>query len=182
MNQNNHQTIPVIRMLSPTDVAAFRAIRLESLQRDPGAFASHLEDWLKISEADWQRHLIDNAIFAAFEGETPVAIMGLMRQRARKMAHRATLIMVYVRKIWRSTGLAEALLDMVDRHAATLGIRQLELAARADNAGAVGFYEKAGFTAIGRVPGGFLQDGQEFDEILMARRTGRLETDNGASR
>ena len=85
-------------------------------------------------------------------------------------------------KIWRSTGLAEALLDMVDRHAATLGIRQLELAARADNAGAVGFYEKAGFTAIGRVPGGFLQDGQEFDEILMARRTGRLETDNGASR
>lgn len=182
MNQNNHQTMPVIRMLSPVDVPAFRAIRLESLQRDPGAFASTTQDWLKISDADWQRHLVDNAIFAAFEGETPVAIMGLMRQRASKMAHRATVIMVYVRAIWRGTGLAEALLDMLDRHAAILGIRQLELAVRADNAGAVGFYEKAGFAAIGRVPGGFLQDGQEFDEILMARRTRRQHPNAGANR
>ena len=182
VTENNSQTVPVIRMLSPADVPAFRAIRLESLQRDPAAFASTTQDWLKISNADWQRHLTDNAIFAAFEGETPVAIMGLMRQRASKMAHRATLIMVYVRKIWRGTGLTQTLLDMVDRHAAVLGIRQLELAVRADNAGAVGFYEKAGFATIGRVPGGFLQDGQEFDEILMARRTGRLETDAGANR
>jgi ribosomal protein S18 acetylase RimI-like enzyme len=175
------KTLPAIRMLSPGDVAAFRAIRIESLRQDPHAFASREDDWLRISEADWRQHLVGNTIFAAFEGETPVAIMGLMRQRAAKMAHRATIIMVYIRAIWRGSGLAKAMLDMLESHAAITNIRQLELAVRADNAGAIAFYLKAGFAEFGRIPGGFLEDGQEFDEILMARRTHRQPTDNGAT-
>lgn len=175
-------TLPsAIRMLSPGDVTAFRAIRLESLQQDPHAFASREEDWLTISEADWRQHLVSNTIFAAFDGETPIAIMGMMRQRASKMAHRATIIMVYVRASWRGTGLAGAMLEMLNSHAALIGIRQLELAVRADNATAFAFYRKAGFAEIGRIPGGFLEDGREFDEILMARRTRRLPTDNGVT-
>ncbi|MDQ0319534.1 ribosomal protein S18 acetylase RimI-like enzyme [Pararhizobium capsulatum DSM 1112] len=175
MDETSFEMMPTIRMLSSTDTAAFRAIRLESLRQDPDAFASQEDDWLRISEADWQRHLIHNTVFAAFENETPVAVMGLMRQRAAKMTHRATIIMVYIRKANRGSGLAS---DMLDFLAAIIGIRQLELAVRADNAEAIAFYRKAGFAEIGRIPGGFLQDGREIDEILMARRTDRRQDQN----
>jgi ribosomal protein S18 acetylase RimI-like enzyme len=86
------------------------------------------------------------------------------------MAHRATIIMVYVRKSFRGSGIASELLQSVTDHARASGIRQLELAVTAENPGARRFYEREGFAVIGRIPGGFLHDGKEIDEIMMARR------------
>ena len=158
-----------IRLAGPDDVDAFRRIRLEALHAEPAAFASTAADWEALSDEEWRRRLTE-PVFIAFRDDEPVGIMGLMRQRSSKMVHRATIVMVYVRASLRGSGLASALLEALIRPAREVGIRQLELAVSVENPAAVGFYRRQGFAEIGRIPGGFLHDGKEIDEIMMARR------------
>jgi GNAT superfamily N-acetyltransferase len=160
----------MIRLLSAGDFDIFRRIRLEALRAEPGAYASTFEEWESLADDEWRRRLTENPVFVALQGDDPVGIMGLMRQRASKMAHRATLIMVFLRADQRGTGLASTLLKKVEDHARAQGIRQLELAVTAENLQAFRFYRREGFAEIGRVPGGFLHEGREIDDIMMARR------------
>ena len=96
--------------------------------------------------------------------------MGLTRQQSSKMAHRATIIMVYLRDSERGGGHAVAMLNLLLDHARTSGIRQVELAVSAENPAAIRFYQREGFHEIGLIPAGILHEGREIDEILMARR------------
>lgn len=159
-----------IRILGPDDVEIFRRIRLEALRAEPAFFASSAEDWEVLPDEEWRRRLTDNAVLVALRCDQPVGIMGLMRQRSSKMAHRATIVMVYLRADQRGAGLAKALLDALTDHARDCGIRQLELAVSAENHVAMRFYLREGFSEVGRIPGGFLHNGAEIDEIMLARR------------
>ena len=159
-----------IKHLEEEDVDLFRRIRLEALTREPQAFASTAADWARLSTAEWQARLTANAVFVALDGAEPLGIMGLMRERASRLAHRATIIMVYVRASERGGRLAEALLDTVTREARAMGLKQLELAATVENVAALAFYRRQGFAEVGRIPSGFLHEGREMDEILMMRR------------
>jgi ribosomal protein S18 acetylase RimI-like enzyme len=175
-----------IKHLEEDDVDLFRRIRLEALTREPQAFASTAADWARLSTAEWQARLTANAVFVALDGDEPLGIMGLMRERASRLAHRATIIMVYVRDEARGSGVAHQLLAHLTEHARSAGIRMLELVARADNETAIRFYEREGFRAIGRVPGGLLDGDAEVDEILMARhidgRAASVQTSQGVPR
>lgn len=164
-----------IKHLDPDDVDIFRSIRLEALNREPQAFASTAADWERLSTEEWRARLAANAVFVAFEGDQPLGIMGLMRERASRLAHRATIIMVYVRDEARGSGVARQLLTHLTDHARSTGTRLLELVVRADNDAAIRFYEREGFYKIGHVPGGLLDGDEEVDEFLMARHIdGRL--------
>ncbi len=158
-----------IRQLMPTDIETFQRIRLEALRLEPSSFASSHEDWKAFSEDEWRQRLND-PVFVAFVDAEPVGMMGLLRQRGRKMAHRATVIMVYVRQDQRGTGLAVGLLKAISAHARAAGVRQLELTVSAENPAAKRFYAREGFAEVGRIPGGVIEDGREVDDILMARR------------
>ncbi len=158
-----------IRRLGPEDVDAFRRIRLEALRLEPAAYASSHDDWAQLSDEEWRQRLSDPVFVAFLDGE-PVGITGLMRQRASKMAHRATIVMVYVRQNLRGTGLARHLLHTVSDHARAMGIVQLELTVNAENPAAKRYYAREGFTEVGKIPGGFLHEGREIDELLMVRR------------
>ncbi|WP_426231226.1 GNAT family N-acetyltransferase [Pararhizobium sp. DWP3-4] len=160
----------MIRQLGPDDMQVFRQIRLEALRNEPANFASSAADWEALPDAEWTRRLTVNAVFVDFHEGEPVAIMGLMPQTASKMAHRGTVIMVYVRKGRRGGGHAKAILDMLVAHALQAGIRQLELAVSAENPSAIRFYQREGFTQAGRIQGGTIHEGREIDEILMTRR------------
>lgn len=160
----------MIRHLGPEDIDIFRQIRLEALRSEPTAFASSAEDWAALPDAEWTRRLTAHAVFVDFHEGEPVAIMGLMRQTASKMAHRATVIMVYVRKERRGGEHAKALLGALAAHARKAGVRQLELAVSAENPAAIRFYQREGFAQAGRIPGGTIHEGREIDEILMTRR------------
>ena len=164
------ETSGMIRILSSDDVEVFRSIRLEALHAEPASFASSAEDWEALPDEEWRRRLTGNPVFVAFRNDEPVGIMGLMRQRSSKMAHRATIMMVYLRENSRGTGLAKALLDSLTDHAREHGIRQLELAVSAENEAAIRFYRREGFAEIGITPGGFLHEGKAIDKIMMARR------------
>lgn len=158
-----------IRRVGPDEVEAFRRIRLEALRADPSFFASSVEDWEVLPDEEWNRRLAEPVFVAFLDGE-PVGMMGLQRQRPSKMAHRAVVIMVYVRKNLRGTGLAKRLLDVVAGYAGDAGILQLELTVSARNPAAIRFYEREGFTEVGRIPAGFLHDGDEIDDVIMVRR------------
>lgn len=158
-----------IRRLRDGDVAVFRLIRMEALRQEPSAFASTAADWEALADEEWRRRL-RAPVFVAFRGGQPVGIMGLMRQGASKMAHRATIVMVYVRQELRGTGVAARLLDALVAHAGEQSIRQLELAVSVENPAGIRFYQRHGFVEYGTVPGGFLHEGREVDEVLMARR------------
>jgi GNAT superfamily N-acetyltransferase len=54
-------------------------------------------------------------------------MMGLSRQRASKMVHRATLIMVYVRRSERGGGYAKALLEATLSYARENAISRHEI-------------------------------------------------------
>ena len=160
----------MIRHLGPEDIDIFRRIRLEALRAEPAVFASSVGDWEGLPDAEWRRRLTANAVFVDFHEEEPVGIMGLMRQGASKMAHRATIIMVYVRRDRRGGGRAKALLDAIVNHALEAGIRQLELAVSGENPAAIRFYRREGFTEAGRIEAGTIHEGREIAEILMTRR------------
>jgi RimJ/RimL family protein N-acetyltransferase len=166
----HRQTHISVRLLRPDDVETFKTIRLEALRADPAAFASTAEDWERLPEQEWRQRLTENAVFVAFHDREPVGIMGLMRERSPRRAHRATLIMVYLRNSERGSGLATALVAGVLDHARLLGVRQLELTVSADNPTAIRFYRREGFIDIGRIPAGFVHQGRDIDEIMMTRR------------
>jgi ribosomal protein S18 acetylase RimI-like enzyme len=159
-----------IRRLREADVATFRRIRLEALEREPASFASAVDDWAGASEAEWLALMRAVTIFAAFAGGEPVGLMGLGRQRGSRIAHRATLVMVYVRADRRGGGLADALLDAAFAAARADGVRQVELTASAENAAALAFYRRRRFEEVGRMPAGFVHDGREVDEVSMVVR------------
>jgi len=106
----------LIRRIAADEIDVFRRIRLEALRCDPASFASRFEDWLMLPDEAWRRRLND-PVFIAFSKSEPIGIMGLMRFRPHKMAHRATLVSVYVRKSERGTGIAADLLDVVSDYA-----------------------------------------------------------------
>jgi RimJ/RimL family protein N-acetyltransferase len=160
----------MIRLLTHNDVEAFRAIRLEALREEPAAFASTAADWERLSLDEWRNRLAESSVFVAFQKDEPVGIIGLAPQRPSKMAHRATIIMVYVRNGVRGAGIAASLLRAIIDHALARGIRQLELMVSAENRKAQAFYRHAGFAEIGRVPGALMHEGKEIDEIMMVRR------------
>lgn len=158
-----------IRLIRADEVEAFRHIRLEALRAEPSSFASRYEDWEILPDEEWINRLKE-PVFIAFQEGAPVGIMGLFLQRPSKMAHRATIVMVYIRANLRGTGLAGKLLEAVSDHARAIGIRQLELFVSAENPAAIRFYQRQGFAEIGRIPGGILEEGREIDDVMMARR------------
>lgn len=160
----------MIRQLSPVDVDVFRQIRLESLRCEPLAFASYVEDWQDLPDAEWSRRLDEDQVFVSFEGTEPVGIMGLVTHAQSKMAHRGLVVLVYLQAFYRGQGKAEDLMKALEAHALTNGITQLELEVSAENPKAIQFYERMGFQRIGLIPAGFKHHGREMDQVLMMRR------------
>ncbi|APH74757.1 GNAT family N-acetyltransferase [Aquibium oceanicum] len=162
----------LIRLLTGDDWETLKKMRIEAMEAAPGAFAEVPADWENMDERQVRARMSRIDFFVAFDdaGEA-VGFMGLVRQPTSKMAHRATLIMVYLRESARGSGVSKALHEAVMKHARAIGVRQIELAVSVENPVAQEFYKRRGYAQIGMVPGGFLHEGREVDEILMAIRT-----------
>ena len=160
------------RLLPPDDAPVFRALRLEMLSEFPDAYASAYDDLVDLPLDAWVRRLGETPVWAVFENDAAVGMMGYLRERPSKMAHRASLIMVYVRDAARGRGVADSLLGAVLEGARREGLAQLELAVLATNRRAIGFYSRHGFRICGTIPGGIRLRGVDHDEHLMVRPVG----------
>ena len=161
-------TLPQIRLLSPSDAARYRDIRLEGLKQDPLAFSSTFERESAMP-LSWFAERIDKGnVFGGFAGDELLAVAGYWPQEGAKVAHKAALWGMYVRKTARKSGLGQRLVEAVVDHASGK-VEQLQLGVASDNEAALRLYKKLGFSEYGREMKALKQDGRYIDEILMVR-------------
>ena len=162
----------LIRELAPDDAAAFQELRLHGLQESPSAFAGSYEDECDIPLATIAERLApqpDRCVLGAFDEQRLIGLLGLKREGARKLAHKAFLWGMYVNPAVRRCGTGRQLVaEALARAAAMPGVRQVNLGVNASNIAAIRLYEAMGFVAYGLERGFMLLDGQLHDEILMA--------------
>jgi RimJ/RimL family protein N-acetyltransferase len=163
-----------IRRLTPSDAATFQLLRLAGLQESPSAFGSSFgEEQGRSLSAIEERLAVepDSGVFGAFEGQVPVGLAGLRKERRRNFAHKAFIWGMYVAPAARGNGIGRALLLEVLALARSVPeLRQVNLSANAGNTAAVRLYESAGFRAYGCERSAMLIDGQPQDEVLMCLR------------
>ncbi|HJW84436.1 MAG TPA: GNAT family N-acetyltransferase [Anaerolineae bacterium] len=169
-----------IRPAAGSDVAAYRALRLEALRLHPEAFgadyASNLAEPLEYWVTRLQQNTGDDGmIYFAEAGGGLVGMTGLRRGYAPKGQHNGLIWGVYVRPEWRGLKIAEALLGACVDWARARGVRLVKLAVVTTNTAAIRCYTRCGFTVYGIEPEVLYYDGVYYDELLMARRI--LETD-----
>lgn len=160
-----------IRILVSSDAAAFQALRLHALQECPTAFSSSYEEECGIPLARVAERLApapDHAVLGAFEDGSLVGIVGLQRERPRKLAHKAVIWGVYVTPARRKHGIGRRLLKYALEHAASMpGLRQVVLGANAANDATLALYTAVGFKPFGVERGFMLVDGVLQDEVHM---------------
>ena len=157
-----------VRRLGPADYDALRELRLESLRRHPGFFAADPQQEAAMPKEEWLRRLASAVSFGGFVEGKLSGLLVFSRSTRPKLAHTGDLGAMYVRDEARGSGLADALMNAVIDHAATV-VEQIRLTVNAENARAIRFYERHGFRQIGRIPRSLRVDGRYYDELLMFR-------------
>jgi RimJ/RimL family protein N-acetyltransferase len=163
-----------VRRLVGADAAAFQSLRLQGLVECPLAFAASPEDEAGEAVDTVAARLADQAhgpVFGAFDADSRlVAVVGLGRERMRKLAHKAVLWGMYVAPAARRQGLGRLLVrHALAEAAATPGLRQVTLGVHAGNHAARALYESLGFIAWGTEPEAAWVDGEPHDETWMVR-------------
>ena len=123
--------------------AAWRLLRLESLEESPRAFGSTLAREQAFSDADWQARISDLS-YIAYDGDEPVGLGGGYRPEPSRIE----VVSMWVHPSHRGRGLSRSLLDVI------VGIGRaenatVELYVDRANAAARGAYLSYGFVPTG---------------------------------
>ena len=155
-----------IRRLGPADVELFKSLRLGAMKSDPEAFASDHDDWAEFPRSRWLGFL-EEPVFAAFDGDKAVGLIGLVPQNRARQAHWTVVGMFWVDPEHRGGVVAGELIDAAIAHARDMGCNQVELSVNADNARAIRFYQRNGFVEFGLRPRGYRTSSGFSDDLLM---------------
>jgi ribosomal protein S18 acetylase RimI-like enzyme len=160
-----------IRVLAPSDAAAFQALRLRGLRECPEAFASSYDEEVDTPLVEIEKRLQpknDSAVFGAFKDSELVALVGLQRESMAKLAHKSFIWGVYVAPEARGSGVgAQIMLHALNHAAVVLGTRQVNLGVNTKNRAAISLYRKLGFIEYGLERGYLLVGGELQDEYQM---------------
>ena len=161
---------PAIRLLAPADIALYKSLRLEALERHPEAFGASLEDEAAQPDSFFAERLAGNAIFAIRDASgTPAGLMGLHIPSATKSRHKGLVWTVYIRPEARGQGLGRRLLEALLDHARSR-VEEVRLGVSTTNHPAIRLYESAGFTAFATEPRALKIGDTYYDETLMLLR------------
>ncbi|MGV8853432.1 MAG: GNAT family N-acetyltransferase [Devosia sp.] len=158
-----------IRRLTQDDLAAYRAIRLTSLQDHPEAYASTFDSAAAKPDDYWRQTLDKLCLFGALTDDCQlVGLAGFMAETGDKDRHRGWLIQMYVDPALRGTGCAMALVDTILDYARGR-VMQVHLGVWDQNPAAIRFYQKAGFHIYASDPRAYFWGGQFYGDHLMVR-------------
>lgn len=156
-----------IRRLGAEDARAFKELRLEGLKMHPEAFGASFDDELAQPLERAAARLAENAVFGGFDAAGALqGIIGLRREKAAKIRHRASIWGMYVAPSGRGTGLAKNLLQaaiseaMVDCQSVRLSVTEANEAAKR-------LYQRAGFREWAVDRKALCVGGAFVDEVLM---------------
>ncbi|MFJ6328032.1 MULTISPECIES: GNAT family N-acetyltransferase [unclassified Rhizobium] len=121
-----------VKRIEAEDAEVFHRVRLEVLGAEPASYAGSYDDWPALLIDEWKER-VSEPVFVAVRDLQPIGLIGLLRQRASKMAHRAMIIIVHVRRDRRGSGPVKDLLHAVADYTRDSGIRQLGLIVGTEN-------------------------------------------------
>lgn len=163
-----------IRLLGVSDVAAYRALRLQILQEQPEAFtSSYPEESRKDVSEDAKRLVADSSrphdfFVGALDGETLVGVVGLKGAYRQNERHTATVIGMMVERSYRKRGVGKLLMQELLAQVRKLPeLEQLVLTVTEGNATAQGLYARCGFVVYGIRPGAIQVDGRRYGKVHM---------------
>lgn len=159
------------RVLSASDAAAYREIRLTALQETPRVFASSYDEEARLPLATFAEWLTVDTIFAAFSDNELCGTFSLEWSGIQRSSHIGHLKNLYVCSWARGSGVGDALINAaVER---TVGrLAQLETAVLTTNRAACRLFDRNMFSVYGIQPNGLRIDGQFFDRQLRIRFLG----------
>ena len=155
-----------LQILGPEDASAFRALRLEALERHPCAFAAAYDEESGQSAADVAERLVRQAVFGGFVDGALVGVAGFATPALAKKMHKGVLWGVYVCACRRGHGLGRALVAQVIGYARGR-VAQLHATVVAANPVACALYRDLGFVTYGVEPRALKVGERYFDQELM---------------
>jgi len=162
------------RLLGPDDAEAWRALRLDALQRHPGAFASSADEEVDRAPDTVARRLESTdqqATLGVFDASQLVGSVSLQRESLRKVEHKVVLWGMVVAWEVRGRGAGRQLLQAALAHVrGWANARWVTLGVNADNAPARALYASVGFHVYGHETESLCVDGVFHDELLMRCR------------
>lgn len=139
----------IIRRLNLGEGQIYRAVRLEALRESPEAFSSRYDDALARSDESWADQAdssamgSDRATFVAIMDQ-PIGLAALYRDENDLDV--GELIQMWVAPLVRGESTATDLLHEIFRWAGSNRFSQVKAEVMRNNARALRFYEKFGFT------------------------------------
>lgn len=162
-----------IKILTLDDWQAYKALRLEALQKSPTNFGSSFEEEKCWPDELFQEVLNNNTIFGAFVDSKLVGCVGLNQMTRPKTMHKAELWGMYVDPSFCRQGIGDALVKALLAYAHNQGIIQIYLTCVTTTTTtivALKLYRKNGFEVYGTEPNAIKVNGKFFDEHLMFLR------------
>jgi len=161
-----------IRKLLPHESAAYRSMRLESLQQCPAFFGTTYAEEAAITilpfEYDIQEENPSNFMLGAFVDTYLCGICGFKREARQRTRHRGELVQMYVRPNIAGRGIGGRIV------AGVLGaayqdpeLKQIILGVMVNNSTAINMYRRAGFREYGKLDHYFLHDDISSSQLFM---------------
>jgi|HubBroStandDraft_5_1064220.scaffolds.fasta_scaffold166568_2 RimJ/RimL family protein N-acetyltransferase len=159
-----------VRRLQQSEIAAYRAVRLDALRLHPHAFGSSFEEESVMSLDEFQQRWPPppGAVFGGFAGDRLVGIAGLLVQNRLKQRHKGFVFGVYVEQGYRHGGLARRLVQATVDLGREIGLRFVWLTVAVGNDNARRIYIDMGFRPYGLERRALLVGDQFVDEEMMA--------------
>ena len=163
----------LIRVLSPDDLEAFWALRLQGLQECPVAFGGSYDEEKELPLEEVARHFGHEGIrlFGAFTGDgqlVGIAVLDRAPPQYKRVQHKAEIWGMYVAPRFRGQGIGRALLEAALSHARGLaGLRRINISVMTSNQVAKSLYESCGFERYGVEPEVVRIDGDYYDAAHM---------------
>jgi len=170
------RTLLKVRRLGANDIARYREIRLEGLQKHPEAFSLSWEDEAASAASWWAERLATNVVLGGeIDGSPLLGVVAFRVHSAAKLRHKGILWGMYVRPHARGMGLAASLVQRVIEWARP-PVEEICLTVVASNTAACRLYRRAGFEPYGLERRALKIGDAYYDEALMAlplrRRSG----------
>jgi ribosomal protein S18 acetylase RimI-like enzyme len=161
----------IIRVLTPADAKAYRALRLEALREHPPAFGTPAEKEEKLTLETMALRLQkseETYILGAFLDDILNGIIRFSLFEEVNEKHRGFIAGLYVRPDFRRCGLARALVtEVIGLARQTTGLRRIHLTVVTTQDAAIQLYKSLGFSIYGTECEAFSRKDNFYDEYLM---------------
>jgi RimJ/RimL family protein N-acetyltransferase len=159
------------RRLLPTDVAQYRALRLECLRDFPNHFGSTFAEEAAKPVLRMEAMIGSGSeeafVVGAFDGEVLIGICGISRDPAGKRRHAADVIQMYVRESYSGRKVGLGLIQAAMAEAWKIPeLNQLVLSVMTCAQPAARVYAQAGFEQFG-FHKDYVQVGDRYEDALM---------------